>query len=61
MSSNALQSTQAVFTPRRLILELLDEDPSVIAQSKQLLAAGELLGFSTNQMRVSFSRLVADD
>ena len=61
MSSNALQSTQAVFTPRRLILELLDADPSVMGQSKQLLAAGKVFGFSTNQMRVALSRLVADD
>lgn len=46
--------------PRRLILELLDADAAMMANSNRLIAAGGLFGFSPNQMRVALSRLVAD-
>lgn len=46
--------------PRRLILELLDADAAMMCNGNRLIAAGGIFGFSTNQMRVALSRLVAD-
>ncbi|MEH6551636.1 MAG: hypothetical protein V7711_11640 [Pseudomonadales bacterium] len=48
------------YTPRRLILDLLDAEPELMAASKSLISAGEVFGFSGNQMRVALSRLHAD-
>ena len=55
-----MNNRQDWFNPRRLILVLLDTDPQLMTQSKMLVRAGEAFGFSTNQMRVALSRLVAE-
>ncbi|MCZ6830372.1 MAG: hypothetical protein O7F73_12450 [Gammaproteobacteria bacterium] len=55
-----MNNRQDWFNPRRLILVLLDTDPKVMTQSKMLVRAGEAFGFSTNQLRVALSRLVAE-
>lgn len=55
-----LQTTARSLTPRRLILEMLDADPGVMGRGQRLIAAGEVFGFSENQMRVALSRLLAD-
>ena len=60
MTLTALKAAPAAFTPRRLILELLDADPALMGHSRALLAAGDVFSFSPNQMRVALSRLVGD-
>lgn len=60
MSSRDDDTAAQSITPRRLILELLDADTALMGQSKRLLAAGEVFGFSPNQVRVALSRLVSD-
>ncbi len=47
-------------TPGKLILEMLDADPQLMAPGRRLVAAGSVFGFSENQVRVALSRLVAD-
>ncbi len=46
--------------PRRLILEMLDSEPELMANGRRLVAAGSVFRFSENQIRVALSRLVAD-
>ena len=47
-------------TPRRLILEMLDADATLMGYGRRLVAAGNVFSFSENQIRVALSRLVTD-
>ncbi len=60
MLSLSIQPSSSCLTPQRLILDLLDADPQAMAFSRRLLAAGGVFNFTSNQMRVSLSRLVSD-
>ena len=60
MQSISAAVPEKAIRPRRLILELLDADAAMMANSKRLIAAGGVFGFSPNQMRVALSRLVTD-
>jgi phenylacetic acid degradation operon negative regulatory protein len=53
-------NSAAGLTPRKLILEMLDADPVMMANGRRLIAAGTVFGFSENQIRVALSRLLAD-
>ena len=53
-------SNPSGLTPRRLILEMLDADPTLMANGRRLVAAGNVFSFSENQVRVALSRLVTD-
>jgi len=55
----ALDRVPPVLSPRRLVLDLLDADPESMGNTPGLLAAGQVFGFSANQMRVALSRLLA--
>tara|TARA_R110002124_G_scaffold50117_4_gene146200 strand:- start:1336 stop:2145 length:810 start_codon:yes stop_codon:yes gene_type:complete len=56
----SVDNTAAGLTPRKLILEMLDADPVMMAHGRRLIAAGGVFGFSENQVRVALSRLLAD-
>ena len=56
----SVDNNAAGLTPRKLILEMLDADPVMMALGRRLIAAGGVFGFSENQVRVALSRLVAD-
>jgi phenylacetic acid degradation operon negative regulatory protein len=57
---NLAHDSPTGLSPRRLIFEMLDADPTLMANGRRLVAAGNVFSFSENQMRVALSRLLAD-